>query len=371
MRYAYKKKIYIFVFTVVDAVGSILFKAVRAFSGKRSERQEVPGRILLIRIDHIGDIINSTVVLEPIRKAFPDAAIDFLAPSWAAEILENNRHLDNVIRFDPPWFDRRVSGFSGQFKGIFSLTDIIRKGDYDLCVDLRGDFRHILAMSLAGVKRRVGYGITGGGFMLTDEVPYEENAHETGKNTRLLKTVGVEADASRVDLEFRDSDREAAGRLVSRESIEGKYAVIHTTPGHNMKEWDRGKFNDIMRYISEEKCFMPVKVGGVADPMDPGSKDVRIVDIAGKTTLGVLYNVIKGASLFVGVDSAPAHMAAAAGVPTIILFSGINDPGRWAPSGTNVKVLYPGAGRDLLGIKVEDVRRMIDEMVDEEGRTAR
>ena len=138
-----------------------------------------------------------------------------------------------------------------------------------------------------------------------------------------------------------------------------------------MKEWDRGKFNDIMRYISEEKCFMPVKVGGVADPMDPGSKDVRIVDIAGKTTLGVLYNVIKGASLFVGVDSAPAHMAAAAGVPTIILFSGINDPGRWAPSGTNVKVLYPGAGRDLLGIKVEDVRRMIDEMVDEEGRTAR
>ena len=93
--------------------------------------------------------------------------------------------------------------------------------------------------------------------------------------------------------------------------------------------------------------------------------DVVILDIRmpGGNGISVLAEIIRGSSLFIGVDSGPAHISAALNVPTIILFSGINDPKQWAPRGSNVRIIYPGPGKDLSPVSPEQVCAAADEVL--------
>jgi len=369
--YVYKKKPYILLFSLIDAVGNAFFGIRKLFTRKTPLDFN---RILLIRVDHIGDVINAAAVLDPLRRSFPKAGIDLLAPSWACDIVRNNKENVNVICFDPPWFDRNPSGFFGQFKGLREMIGVVKKGRYDICIDLRGDFRHIIAMFVAGVKCRVGYGITGGGFLLTHNVPYKGVMHETDRNMELLRAIGVEEKTSGARLCFPDKDREDAESLVRGSVDDKKYAVLHTVPGHETKKWDPERFAGVIEYVAAEKQLVPVVAGGAADSCEVKKigdlTDVPLIDLTGETTLGVLYHILHRASLFVGVDSAPAHIAAAAGVPALILFSGVNDPAQWAPKGENVRIIYPGKGKDLSGIQPEEVCRSIDEILGKEYNTS-
>ena len=131
-----------------------------------------------------------------------------------------------------------------------------------------------------------------------------------------------------------------------------------------VKKWDLQNFTDIIQYLFREKDLTPVIVGADSDraaALEITKKSpVKVIDLTGKTNFGVLYNIIRASDLFIGVDSSPAHIASVAGVPTIVLFSGINDPVQWAPKGDKVKVIYPGKGKDLSAVGVEEVTKVID-----------
>ena len=364
--YVYKKKLYVLLFSLIDAAGNAIFGARKLF------RRKIPlefNRILLIRVDHIGDVINAAVVLDPLRRSFPNAAIDLLAPSLACDIVRDNKANVNVISFDPPWFDRGSSGFFKHLKGLREMVKIIRNGQYDVCMDLRGDFRHIMAMFLAGVRCRVGYGITGGGFLLTHNVPYKGVMHETDRNMELLRAIGIKEKTPGIKLYFSDEDKNTADKLLSDSGVRYKYAVLHIAPGHPAKGWDLEKFAPVVQYLFREKQLVPVMVGVMKD----GKKvqkiseliDARLIDMTGKTPFGVLYYLLSSASLFIGVDSGPAHIAALANIPAIILFSGINDPCQWAPKGNRVRLVYRGKGKDLSGVQPDEVCRKIDEVIRE------
>ena len=364
MKYVYKKKIYKIIFSILDILGGILFFPAKIF---RCKPPENVGKILVIRCDHIGDVLAATIVPELLRKAYPSARIDFMAPSWAKDVLENNPGLDNIIEFDAPWFSRRHIGLPVRMKGLQDMTRIIKSGRYDIAIDLRGDVRHITAMFLAGVKCRLGYGITGGGFMLTHMVPYEGVMHETERNVALLKPLEINVSAPGIKLYLSEEDLGKTDLLMEETGIEGPYAVFHATPGHYTKKWTAQGFVEVIRYISEKKGLMPVLVGSETD-MGFAKKitDVagtRIIDLSGRTSLNVLGQTLRKASLFVGVDSAPAHIAAAAGTPSVVLFSGVNDPRQWAPKGENVKLVYPGKGEKLSVVSAGEVCRVIDELL--------
>ncbi len=218
---------------------------------------------------------------------------------------------------------------------------VIKNGRYDVAIDLRGDARHILAIFLAGVKRRISYGITGAGFLLTHEVPYEGIKHETERNVDLLSVLGIRnVHLSGVKLSFSGRNKDNTEGLLRKSGLSGPFVVIHPIPGHVGKKWDNRAFAGVIRFLKREKGLLSVLVGSAAD-IDEIKEiislaEVEAVNMAGKTTIGTLGGVISGALLFVGVDSGPAHIAAALGVPAIILFSGVNDPRKWAPRGKKV-----------------------------------
>ncbi|MFH1664925.1 MAG: glycosyltransferase family 9 protein, partial [Candidatus Omnitrophota bacterium] len=327
MKYVFKKKIYTAIFAMIDVIGNVVVFPFRRF---RREAPVLAKKVLLVRVDHIGDVMTATAVLEPFKRRYPGAVIDFMAPVWAGDFLENDPFIDKHIVFNAPWFERGGSGFAAKVKGFFRMVRLIREGNYDAGIDLRGDFRHILAMFLAGLKCRVGYGITGGGFLLTRQVPYEGRLHEAERDMALLGPFGVKGRVNGVSLTFSAEDRKKSAEVLKEAGINGPYMVLHTVPGHASKNWSPDNFARLARYLMDKKKLDILMAGSAGDRgylkdiIFKGA--VGAIDISGLTNIGTLGAILEKASLFVGVDSGPAHISAAAGIPTIVLFSGANDP---------------------------------------------
>ncbi|HNX91735.1 MAG TPA: glycosyltransferase family 9 protein [Candidatus Omnitrophota bacterium] len=361
--YVYKKKTLRILFTIVDAIGGALFFCLK----RRKPDTSAIKKILVIRLDHIGDLVNASVVFAPLRRYFPGSTIEILCSPAGKELYGCNPDIDKINVFKAPWFSRDKTGFKETLRQFFLLVKIIREGEYGLCFDLRGDFRHILAMFFSGVRCRVGYGITGGGFLLTREVPYAGLVHEQVRNLRLLGAVGVKEEEPKVDIRA-DGNGEKKARNIAIGYCSGEqYCIIHMFPGHPTKRWSLDRFADIIKYIKDEKRLMPVLVGAEADRKymegfrsRPGSD---YIDVIGHADLGTVYHLCRCARMFIGVDSGPAHIAAASGVRCIVLFSGVNAPEEWAPLGTNVRVICPGKNRDLSVVQVKEVCEIIDEYI--------
>jgi ADP-heptose:LPS heptosyltransferase len=323
-------------------------------------------KILIMRLDHIGDVLSSTIILAPLRKKFPDASIDFAAASWTHDLLEANPFIDSVIQFDAPWFDGKKQSVRSNVKGFFKLVQAIRDGRYDLAIDMRGDVRHITALYLARVKHRIGYGITGGGFLLTDPVPYEGGVHETEKHVALLAPLGIHPSPARVRIFLSDKHIQNVSVLKERENIVGAYAVLHAIPRNPLKKWKPEGFSALANYLYTNRNLIPVMVGSLEDTEITmrimSAAAVIIKNLCGKLSLPELGALLGDASLFVGVDSGPAHIAAASGVPTVILFSGINNPRQWAPRGNNVRIVRPAPGKALPSVPFENICRLIEEI---------
>lgn len=364
LRYVFKKKIYITLAFIVDAIGSIIFAPIKFF---RSPLAEKFRKILVMRLDHIGDVVSSTAVLEPLKKKFPDSRVDFLAPSSMGDILKENPFIDNLLEFNPGWFDEKKPSFIEQTRNIRNLAALIKNHNYDLAIDLRGDCRHIIAMFLAGVKNRISYGITGLGFLLTCQVPYEGIMHETERNTALLLPLGVEQHSLSVRLYLPKTSYDKASALKEKLHIPAKYAVVHPIPRRSQKRWTNERFSRVIQYLYNTKGIVPVMAGDISDKSEikeiMDKSNTPAIDIAGETSLDVLGAIMQEATLFIGVDSGPSHIAAAVGIPGIVLFSGINDPAQWVPRSDKIKLMFPGANRNLSDVKVEEVLGAIDEML--------
>ena len=357
MKYVYKNKLLILFATIFDAIGYII-----AWSVRKMFPSKVPDqirRILVIRLDHIGDVVLASSVIAPVREAFPDARIDFMVSSAGGSLIEGNDTLDSVIKFDPVWFRRnKRAGLFAQIRDMLILRKKIKEGQYDVAIDLRGDLRHIVSMFLAGTKCRIGLGITGGGFMLTHERVYDNSAHEIDQSMGLLKFLGIENKDAKPDICV---DTNLKG-ILRDNGVEGAYAVFHLVPGHKTKVWDYKDFIEVLSYVTNTKGIQCVIVGSLEDAQNKISTNENICNLLGKTNLEELAAILSGAEFFVGADSGPAHIAACTGIPTIILFSGVNNPEQWAPKGDNVHIIYPGKGKDLSSISPEDVIEEINKL---------
>lgn len=340
--YVLKNKLYTVAVFIIDAIGYALTFLPRIF--KRVKFPSDVKNILVIRLDHLGDLISSACIPENLKHKYPNAKIDFLAPSWAGDILKNNPYIDRVIYYDAPWFNRGSKELirPGSF---FRLAKELRKAGYDLGLDLRGDIRHILLMALGGVKFRVGYGITGGGFLLQRKAVYRKGMSAVEKNLDLLRAMGITPFACESKLYASTEDEQAAEVILKEYGLieNDLIAAIHPFAGYSSKNWQEEKFAQLIGGLYKKYAAKVILIGS---EKDRGANDniirmsnVAAINLAAKTPLGVLYALLKRVSLFIGVDSGPSHIAAAAQRPTVVLYSGTNNPSEWLPSNNNTVIV--------------------------------
>jgi ADP-heptose:LPS heptosyltransferase len=353
MKYVFRKKRNVFLVRLLDLAGYAL-----TWWGRRRRPRSIrrPESILVIRLDHIGDVLTATGVPKILKESFPSARVSFLTSSQSAPLLENNPFVDEVLIYDAPWFlKKRRVGLSSN-SSFLGLVNILKKKGIDTAVGLRGDLRENLLMALAGIPQRIGYGITGGGFWLTKEAPYRKLGHERERALELLKSLG--ASRSILEPKIYFSEKEEADFFAKRALLgfeTGKKTVgFQMEAGTPAKEWPREHALKFIQSFNENFPKSRLLVLG-SKPVNLERQASWVTNLTGKTSLRELCLILKNLDAFVGPDSGPSHIAAALGIPTLFLYSGTNVYEQWKPVVENAQVLRHPVPCSPCGLEVCNV----------------
>jgi ADP-heptose:LPS heptosyltransferase len=131
--------------------------------------------------------------------------------------------------------------------------------------------------------------------------------------------------------------------------------VIHPRAATADKTWPVERFLDVAVHLQKTLELTPVFIGGAGENL--GAFE-RWRTVAG-APLPEIQSLIAGAALFLGNDSGPAHMAAAFGVPVVVIF-GASDPVIWAPWRTQAEVLAGPAG--IESVSTQEVKDALERL---------
>jgi ADP-heptose:LPS heptosyltransferase len=291
-----------------------------------------PRRILLLRLERIGDLLMSLEAIDDVRVAAPDAEIDLVVGSWNLELARRIRGLARVETLDAQWLARETPG-----RGLTAMlrhARTWRARGYDLGINLEPDIRSNLVLAASGAARTAGFASGGGGALLDVPLLYAPAAHTSANGRRLVAAVlDVPPRADAAHLQLTAADRqEARDRLAGRRT---PLIGIHVSGGRAIKQWDPDRFRELAARLVHMRGATIVLTGTTDDR--PLVEAVRrtlpapgVIDLAGEMTLPVLAAVLERLDLLVTGDTGPMHLAAAVGTPVVAVF-GPSDPVRYAP----------------------------------------
>lgn len=297
-------------------------------------------KVAVLRLDHIGDVLMAFPCLAALAEQLPQARVDLYVGPWAGQAAGLLGPGIGVRVFRAPWFDR--AGLKGgAWKAVGLLARSLREGGYDAVLDLRGDFRHLLAMKRSGAALRIGQALTGGRFLLTHPALYRAGLHESERNLDLLSQAGLKPQGTAPRLTIGAGDEEAARSLRESLGLSRPFVVLHATCAAPAKQWLEDRWRLLAAGLPKAVGLVVVGAEGEAGDAQRIFRDCgRKVHFAmGLLPLPALAAFLRESSLFIGVDSAPAHLAALAGTPVVSLFSGTNEAGQWGPRGKAVDLL--------------------------------
>jgi ADP-heptose:LPS heptosyltransferase len=321
---------------VLDAVGDSLRKAGFFGPSVLPKDGKAFRRVVLLRLDHIGDGLFTLPALRAARHVFPNAHMTLLAAPWAVELAQPLHFVDAVKPFRAPWFERGKTQESTR-QALNRLSQMLKDGSYDLAIDFRGDARHILAMYLSGIPTRIGYGATGGGCLLTKELLLVPTRHEVESNLDLLRVFQPSLGA--YSMPSLPASPDAVDRIEALYRQEGwpwktRLVLLQFAAGYPSKDWGDQRFAELATQLMRKGHSVALvgsekeRARGEAILKSAGK---GLVNWCGKTRLGDLTAMFVKAGLYVGLDSGPSHLALAMKTPSVLLYGDVNDVRRWGP----------------------------------------
>ncbi|HEY0755280.1 MAG TPA: glycosyltransferase family 9 protein [Ktedonobacteraceae bacterium] len=310
-----------------------------------------PARILLLRPDHLGDLILTTPVLQAMRDEAPDAELTLMVGPWSREIVERHPALNQVLTCAFPGFQRAPQGALAPYKLLFKTARQLRRADFDLAINLRPDFWWGAALLyLAAIPQRVGYALAPGEPFLSQALPFPPVEHATVSNLRLA-SAGLLAlnyqplaepfTPESYPVRFTPTVEELtwANIRLRAEGIAEDAQLIVISPGSGgaVKLW---------RSAAWAKCAhilcTTLTVSGQARILLTGSPAERSLveevargipegaTIVTDASIGQLAALLACATCLLTVDNGPGHIAAAQQTPGVYLF-GPTDPRIFGP----------------------------------------
>ena len=299
-------------------------------------------RILLIRPDHLGDLLFTSPAIRLLREAFPQARITYLVGPWSKAVVENNPHVDEIALCPFPGFTRRKKrSIIEPYVTLLQHARQLRQENFDLALVLRFDhWWGALLAYLAGIPRRVGYDVAEVRPFLTDVVPYSSGRHEVEQNLALVERVsgfgfrvsGCRWQAGSWPLEFHltaEDEGFAEGYLAKHGVEDGDLLIgIHPGAGAPVKLWRNEAWAQVADALAQRYGAKVILTGSAEESflcraVAEGMTTQPIV-AAAKTSLGELAAIMARCRLVLGVDSGPLHLAVALGTPTVHLFGPVD-----------------------------------------------
>ncbi len=318
----------------------------------RNSKSEIRNykKIIIVRLDRIGDVLLSTPVIKTLRDVYPNSYIAFMVRPYARAIVEGNPYLDKVIVYDK---EGREKGLFGNLKFIWYL----RKNKFDLAVILHPTARSHIVISLAGIPIRVGYDKKMG-FLLTRRIPHTKQfglKHEVDYTLDILRYIGIEPGQRALYMPVDGGCEDKAREIFHMNDITDTDIVVSINPGASCasKRWSAEKFAKVADKLVERHGAKILIISGAPDKVFgdrvAASMNKECMNLSGKTSIGDVASILRRSRLFISNDSGPVHIACAVGTPVIAIF-GRSDMGlspvRWGPSGKKDIVLHKDVGCD-------------------------
>ncbi len=314
------------------------------------KRTGEPPRILLIRPDHIGDLLFVTPALRLLRTAWPEAHLVAMVGPWGRAVIENNPNVDEILVCEFPGFTRKLkSSFLAPYRLAQQWATQLRSRQFDMALILRFDhwWGALLAHG-AGIPQRLGYDIPECRPFLSQAIPYESHRHEVEQNLTLVRTVigtmGLSTAQDPLPLEFplREQDHEYVARYLARRGVlapatGGEHLIaIHPGAGAPVKQWLPESWAQVGDALAASGPARIVITGSREELDLAWSVSARMrseaIVAAGDTSLAQLAALFARCRLVIGPDCGPLHLAVAAGTPTVHLYGPV-DPVKFGPWG--------------------------------------
>ena len=314
-------------------------------------------RILVVKLDRLGDVILASAFFRELRKNYPDATITVVTSAESLALLQSCPYVDRTIAAPASLLNivaaRRIAR---SLQSRFGSPDLAIIPRY--CVDLYGagwisffsgaPFRVAFSESATPRKSLVNRGAD---VLFTDLVSPSGVPHEVERNLDLLRHLGLIVSSDKLEIWSSDSERRAADSMLTPAGGEQLIAV-GLGASQPKKMWPIERYAEVCRRLRAVTGARLVVMGSRSEiPLLNRFRDLLgdAVVVSGAVSLGTVAALFARCSLFIGCDSAQKHIAAAAGIPVVEVSchpadgDPANGPARFGAWGVPQAVLQPSA----------------------------
>ena len=298
------------------------------------ERQKIDPslirRILLIRLRRIGDVVLTTPAITTLRQGFPRAEITYVIDEPYRELVEGHPDLDSVI----------VLPKHLGFKEFWTHVRRITQDRYDAVIDFHGGPRASLLTLFSRAPLKIGYKIKYKHLIYDIKLPREPEEgsfHSAENHINLVKALGVDPPTIPALSMAPPEESEAANvrRIIQENTLEkAKLIALHISAGNEFRDWGAERLGRLITLLDQ---LPGVKIALIGSGEDAQTEeeikrtcDASIISMVNRLNLRELREFIAHASLFVGPDSGPMHIAATTKTP-IIAYFGPTLPAHFGP----------------------------------------
>ena len=280
--------------------------------------------VLIVRLGALGDIVHTVPAAAALRRAWPDARIDWVVDARHAAFATLIASVDRIITLDRPsvaaWVD---------------LVRRLRPGRYDVALDFQGLMKSAILARASGARRVIGFSIwhlreKGARPFYSDVDSREQPDHVIRKNLSLLATVGVQTGA--IEFPLHRSPSPALDE-VKRSSGDRPFALLNPGAAWPNKRWPAARYGEVAAFLHDVRGMQPYVLWGPDErslAQDVVEASGGVARVSPATTPADLLELAREAALMVSGDTGPLHIAGAAGTPLVAIF-GPTDPDRNGP----------------------------------------
>lgn len=302
-----------------------------------------PASILVVEYWNLGDLAILVPFLRNLRECFPRTGISLLVRPELAHFLDGQGLVDEFISTRVPWgrhFNRwrKYNPFSLDWISLVRTIVSLRKRQFEWAFSGRMDIRDNLLLWLSGARRRIGYGLAGGGSLLTDQVtPDLSRPHRADVWLHLLEAVNVLPDRKQGGLRLTDEDQAHSRSFLLARGIPPDSFLIGVHPGARLanRRWGDERFAEVaQRVLQTTGAHILWFLEPGTSCQAPQLKRCHAVSVDFRLFLSVLTHC----RLLLCNDSGPMHLANLLGVPVVAVF-GPQRPEWFGPRGPNDRVV--------------------------------
>ena len=290
--------------------------------------------VAILRALQLGDLLCAVPAWRALRKALPSARITLIGLPWARGFVHRfGAYLDDFIEFPGyPGLAERAP----QIQDIPNFESDVQRRRFDLVLQMHGD-GSITNTIVGRLRGKVTAGFFPGGSLCSDPTffcPYPDDQQEIRRHLRLMQHLGIPLDGEQLEFPLSSVDYRALEALQEAAALQPQqFVCVHVGGRAPERRWPAAHFGRVAQAIANMGFTIVLTGTAQESPLAEtvaGVVSAGLINLVGRTDLGTLGALVSRARILVANDTGVSHLAAALGVPSLIICTG-SDPNRWGP----------------------------------------